>query len=113
MRYSTLVNEPSPRRERHRFIVALTVLLCLASLSLPLSWRRSSPESSMGESAEASGVKVATTNGTVKISKSIDQPNQSNARTGAEAYGKLPLHFEGNAGQADPHIKFLSHGRGY
>src|SRR5436309_6122700 len=101
MRHSTLVNENSPRRELDRFIVALTVLLCLASLSLLLSWRRSSPESfvSMGKSADASSVKVATASGRVKAS-SIEQPNQSNARTAAQAYGKLPLYFEGNEGQA-------------
>src|SRR2546425_9849210 len=115
MRHSTLVNENSPRRELDRFIVALTLLLCLASLSLLLSWRRSSPESfvSMGKSADGSGVKVATTSGTVKVSTSIERPNQSNASTAAQAYGKLPLHFERNEGQAHAHIKFLSHGRGY
>ena len=67
----------------------------------------------MGKSADALGVKAATASGTVKLSTSIDQPNQSNTRIAAEAYGKLPLHFEGNEGQADPRIKFLSHGRGY
>src|SRR6266496_430152 len=114
MRHSTLVNEPSPRKERHRFIVALTVLLCVASLSL-LLWHRSSPDSfvSVSKSADASGVKVTTTSGAVKVSTSIEQPNQSNTRTGAEAYGKLPLLFESNEGQAYPRIKFLSHGRGY
>src|SRR2546428_57943 len=29
------------------------------------------------------------------------------------AYGKLPLSFEANAGQADPQVKFLSRGSGY
>src|SRR5262245_46477728 len=29
------------------------------------------------------------------------------------AYGKLPLSFEANQGQADPKVKFLSRGRGY
>src|SRR5437899_5727182 len=28
-------------------------------------------------------------------------------------YGKLPLSFEANQGQADPQVKFLSRGRGY
>src|SRR2546429_9558405 len=109
MRHS-LFNEPFLRREHHRFIVALTVLLCLASLSLLLSWRRSSPESfvSMGKSADSSGVKVTTASGAVKVSTSIEQPNQSNARTTAQAYEKLPLYFEGNEGQADQRIKFLS-----
>ena len=30
-----------------------------------------------------------------------------------EAYGKLPLHFEANEGQADREVKFLSRGQGY
>src|SRR5207245_10091565 len=30
-----------------------------------------------------------------------------------EAYGKLPLSFEANDGQADPQVKFLSRGRAY
>jgi hypothetical protein len=30
-----------------------------------------------------------------------------------EAYGKLPLSFEANAGQTDPRVKFLSRGSGY
>ena len=29
------------------------------------------------------------------------------------SYGKLPLSFEANQGQADPRVKFLSRGRGY
>src|SRR5881628_4063484 len=29
------------------------------------------------------------------------------------AYGKLPLSFEANDGQADPQVKFLSRGSGY
>ena len=31
----------------------------------------------------------------------------------AEAYGKLPLSFEANHGQADSQVKFLSRGNGY
>ncbi|MEY2518284.1 MAG: hypothetical protein QOF24_43 [Verrucomicrobiota bacterium] len=30
-----------------------------------------------------------------------------------QAYGKLPLAFEANQGQTDPHVKFLSRGNGY
>jgi len=31
----------------------------------------------------------------------------------ADAYGKLPLSFEVNQGQADPRVRFLSRGKGY
>ncbi len=37
----------------------------------------------------------------------------SSARRSPEAYGRLPLSFERNDGQADPEVKFLAHGRGY
>jgi hypothetical protein len=30
-----------------------------------------------------------------------------------EAYGRLPLSFEGNRGQTDPSVKFLARGGGY
>jgi hypothetical protein len=30
-----------------------------------------------------------------------------------QSYGKLPLSFEANQGQTDPHVKFLSHGTDY
>ena len=30
-----------------------------------------------------------------------------------EAYGRLPLSFELNAGQVDPQVKFMARGRGY
>ena len=30
-----------------------------------------------------------------------------------QAYGEFPLRFEANQGQADPEVKFLSHGNGY
>ncbi|MBP9664718.1 MAG: hypothetical protein KBD94_08850, partial [Pyrinomonadaceae bacterium] len=31
----------------------------------------------------------------------------------AERYGKIPLHFEQNVGQADPGVHYLARGRGY
>ncbi len=50
-----------------------------------------------------------------------NSPDQSLPRTGTKPitptvsanYGKLPLSFEANQGQADPRAKFLSHGNGY
>lgn len=37
----------------------------------------------------------------------------SSAPRSPEAYGRLPLSFERNDGQADSEVKFLAHGRGY
>jgi hypothetical protein len=39
-----------------------------------------------------------------------DSPAQSKI---VQSYGKLPLSFEANQGQTDPHVKFLSHGADY
>ena len=46
--------------------------------------------------------------------ESISDEAESAARAGvAQAYGRLPLSFEANQGQADPRVKFLSHGSDY
>jgi hypothetical protein len=41
------------------------------------------------------------------------QPSTVNHRQLVEAYGKLPLNFEANQGQADGQVRFLSRGSGY
>lgn len=43
---------------------------------------------------------------------STEVPKETRVRLKA-AYGKLPLHFEPNQGQADPQANFLSRGNGY
>ena len=40
-------------------------------------------------------------------------PEQSAENRASEAYGKLPLSFEANRGQADPRVQYLSRGSGY
>src|SRR3990172_387347 len=49
-------------------------------------------------------------------SQSVKTANISNTSAHPQlidAYGKLPLSFEANCGQADPSVKFLSRGLGY
>ena len=41
------------------------------------------------------------------------QPNAATKARINEAYGKLPLSFEANVGQADPRVDFISRGSGY
>jgi hypothetical protein len=41
------------------------------------------------------------------------KPDQGTRARVSETYGKLPLSFEVNQGQADPQVKFLSRGHGY
>src|SRR5438105_2820874 len=45
--------------------------------------------------------------------ESLADNTQSNRKKSQEAYGKLPLSFEINQGQADQQVKFLSRGNGY
>src|SRR5437588_3461496 len=40
-------------------------------------------------------------------------PRRSGEIDPAAHYGKLPLSFEANEGQADPQVKFLARGQGY
>jgi len=40
-------------------------------------------------------------------------PDATTAARVSEAYGKLPLSFEANAGQVDKAVRFLSRGHGY
>src|SRR6266571_6955706 len=47
-----------------------------------------------------------------KLSRPASSAEPTQARL-AESYGKLPLSFEANKGQADPRVKFISRGSGY
>jgi hypothetical protein len=47
-------------------------------------------------------------------SKSTSQPaSNRRKRTVLSGYGRLPLRFEVNQGQADPNVQFISRNRGY
>ena len=43
----------------------------------------------------------------------LGQPDSAAQARILESYGKLPLSFEENRGQTDPHVKFLSRGNGH
>ena len=47
------------------------------------------------------------------VDDSSVRPAHANQARLLESYGKLPLSFELNRGQTDPHVKFLSRGSGY
>src|SRR5712692_7441488 len=47
------------------------------------------------------------------IAPSANAPSPAAKQKVAEEYGKLPLSFEANHGQTDPHVSFLSRGPGY
>ena len=63
-----------------------------------------------------SGVILASIGALAAISASSQttvKPSVNREAKSAESYGKLPLAFEANHGQADPSVKFLSRGNGY
>jgi len=43
----------------------------------------------------------------------LSQPDQATSGQAIKAYGKMPMSFEANLGQADERVKFLSQGSGY
>ena len=69
-------------------------------LAIPQPTKRAhAPKSSLSEHHSATG-------------SQFSLPTPSPAR-GVKMYSALPLRFEANQGQADPRVKFLSHGEGY
>jgi hypothetical protein len=48
-----------------------------------------------------------------KVSSGLSKPDPKTQGNLLESYGKLPLSFEANQGQADARVKFLSRGSGY
>jgi hypothetical protein len=51
--------------------------------------------------------------GSVAFASTSNPPGKTVAAKKVAAYGKLPLQFEVNQGQADPRMKMLAHGQGY
>src|SRR5262252_4760888 len=50
--------------------------------------------------------------GSNDLDAATKRADQSRTRLN-DAYGKLPLSFEANEGQASDHVKFISHGGGF
>ncbi|MCA1634211.1 MAG: hypothetical protein LC802_11080, partial [Acidobacteria bacterium] len=48
-----------------------------------------------------------------RAATALPRMDESQRERLSEAYGKLPLSFEANTGQADARVKFLSRGQGY
>jgi hypothetical protein len=47
------------------------------------------------------------------IAQGLDSSKAEKTKLASERYGKLPLRFEANQGQADPQVKYLARGAGY
>lgn len=87
--------------KRHVRSAAVTLLTTVVLISLTIHLPPSSVAGAKGNSEGASP------NATASHVKQAESMRLS------EAYGKLPMRFEANEGQADAHVKFLSRGSGY
>ena len=91
----------------HRFL--FIALIALAGLAGLVSWVfRPSNRSNQKTESRWSISKSDSTSTSVTTT-----PNEALPEQVVEAYGKLPLSFEANEGQADAQVKFFSRGSGY
>jgi len=90
--------------------LALGVLSVRHQPGLPALWLSGQPESSRSDGPVSLSGKMPVASLTSRSATGT----QHDAKTRvSQTYGKLPLGFEANVGQADPHVKFLSRGNGY
>src|SRR5947209_6639464 len=96
---------PRPPRRLTLLLSSALLVLCLTGLL----WRLPAPHRATDD--EALSVARAS------VAPAPDPSTLENVETQitrlTDAYGKLPLGFEANEGQADPEVKFLSRGSGY
>ena len=96
---------PRPPRRLTLLLSSALLVLCLTGLL----WRLPAPRRATDD--EALSVARAS------VAPAPDPSTLENVETQitrlTDAYGKLPLGFEANEGQADPEVKFLSRGSGY
>src|SRR2546426_194382 len=91
-----------------------TTMLLVAWVAAGLTWVIQSGGGAAYAVPAPSGSPLSSALG--KEENSATQPGRDNPAVEARlvaAYGKLPLSFEANSGQADNSVRFLSHGRGY
>ncbi len=112
---------PTPQRRKSRPSLGLILILVIGSnlinqrvySSDPSNWRA---HNNLRESSRSEARSAKTkSDGNDLMSPLTTTPvaNQPSQTLAKEAYGKLPLSFEANQGQADSQVKFLSRGGGY
>jgi len=97
--------QQTSRRARLRPALALTISLLVNSLALP------GYSSNRAAKPDAAG-RVNAAQPPAAASPLMPADPEARSRV-SEAYGRLPLRFEANHGQADPEVKFISRGSGY
>jgi Big-like domain-containing protein/beta-propeller repeat-containing protein len=114
MRSSLKIENSNNLRGIFQFFGVLTVLMSLAAVA---QIRGAGPVYAKAQAVSAlpgadngghvSGIGVQTV-------ASVTHPDTPVQRVGmVESYGRVPLAFEANQGQADPQVKFVSRGAGY
>lgn len=90
---------------KKNFIGFISAGLIVAFSAGLLFWRGQSAQAAFGREAIPSA----------QVTQSEEQANQQAGQQGKmkQAYGKLPMSFEVNQGQADDAVKFISRGHGY
>ena len=108
---------PRSMYRAHYLLLPVLTLAALMSSFVILFYSTGRPEP-LTAAAEA-GLSKGLERGETKAAQSLETASSmtestDSARTRAdEAYGKLPLSFEANQGQAHEEVKFLSRGQGY
>src|SRR5262245_26861291 len=87
------------KKLNHRIAVFAIILLVFAAVN---NWAKLK-----NHVVSASGT-LATTESSIPQAAGKKNPSRI-----SESYGRLPMSFELNRGQADPHVKYLARGRGY
>jgi len=97
---------------RPHLIVILLIAVALAGAGAAGLWRSLSVSAAHGSSASATSTLSGRASRGTTGSETGGGPEADKARVKRE-YGRLPMNFEVNQGQADSSVKFLSRGHGY
>jgi hypothetical protein len=98
---------------RHLLTFALLALALLDSLALSgFCWNRTGLPSFIENASHTMSENIAIDGPPISAYSPSDLNRGTEARV-SEGYGKLPLSFEANHGQADSKVKFISRGSGY
>lgn len=89
-----------------RLITIVLAAVVLAGLGAAVSWRKLSASASSHELRKTLGLETAG-------SKSNSDSDAAAKAKVKQQYGRLPMNFEMNQGQADDSVRFLSRGHGY
>lgn len=97
---------------KKRIVVLILVILALSVSLVLLRYLQSQPESSLITTGKTSS-HTPSHHSLTDVASAMRIADESTRMTVSESYGRLPLSFEANHGQAQSEVKFLSRGSGY